>query len=162
RTRQRVGNRSVVRGNVVVHGREREIGASHSPTRKPQAVEGLRRGHLVDQMQVDVDECRLGPLLSHEVALPDPIQQRLPHYSAETLMPTGRRCGAAILARTARSRFARLLSVAPVLGGSVWGTHSSRLATRAPVVPAEATGLGGWVVVARCSFLLEGGDKHSA
>ena len=49
-------------------------GAAHPAAGQPQPVEGLRRGHLVDQVQVDVDQA-VGDL----VGLPDLVEHRLWH-----------------------------------------------------------------------------------
>ena len=46
-------------------------------SRQPEAVERLGRRHLVDQVQVDVEERRLARGLGDDVALPDAVQQRL-------------------------------------------------------------------------------------
>ena len=45
--------------HIVVFGRDRQVRAAHGTTGEPQPVEGLRAGHLVNQMQVDVDEVGL-------------------------------------------------------------------------------------------------------
>src|SRR5438874_8670661 len=44
---------------VMIHGGDREIRPAHPPVVEPQALEGLRRGHLVDQVQVDIEKIRL-------------------------------------------------------------------------------------------------------
>ena len=76
--RQLVGDHprdgGAVGGHVVVGGRERLVGPAHAPALEPQAVEGLRRGHLVDEVEVDVDQA-VGDL----VAVPDLVEQRLRH-----------------------------------------------------------------------------------
>jgi hypothetical protein len=59
----------------VVHRRERELGPAHRPACEPQAFERLRRGDLVDQVQVDVQERRLVRLLADDVRLPDMLEQ---------------------------------------------------------------------------------------
>jgi hypothetical protein len=40
-----------------------QVRAPHFQAARPQPVEGLRRGHLVDQMQVDIEECGRAGLL---------------------------------------------------------------------------------------------------
>jgi hypothetical protein len=40
----------------VVRGRERPVGAADLPARQAQRLERLRRCHLVDEVQVDVQE----------------------------------------------------------------------------------------------------------
>src|SRR5207237_979619 len=47
-----------VGGHVVVGRRERAVGPAHPAPGHPEAVESLRRGDLVDHVQVDVDEAR--------------------------------------------------------------------------------------------------------
>ena len=61
----RVGDRPVDLGrrDVVVGGRDGEVGPADATAREPQAVEGLGRGDLVDEVEVDVEQVRLGPLL---------------------------------------------------------------------------------------------------
>ena len=46
-------------GDVVVHRRERQVGPPHAPAGEAQALERLRRGDLVDEVQVDVEQRRL-------------------------------------------------------------------------------------------------------
>jgi hypothetical protein len=77
--REGVLDRAVGRRDVVVHRRERQIGAPHPSAREPEPFERLRRGHLVDQVQVDVEQGGLAALLVDDVALPDPVEQRLRH-----------------------------------------------------------------------------------
>ena len=48
--------RGAVGRHVVVGGRDRLVGPADRAALEPQPVEGLRRGHLVDQVQVDVDQ----------------------------------------------------------------------------------------------------------
>ena len=76
--RERV-RRAVAGRDVVVHRREREIRAPNAPAGEPQPVEGLRRGHLVDEVEIDVEQRRLSVLLVDDVALPDPVEERLRH-----------------------------------------------------------------------------------
>ena len=71
--------RPVVRRDVVVHRRERQFGPPHLPPRQAQALERLRRGHLVDEVQVDVEQRRLALGLVDEVRFPDAVEERLSH-----------------------------------------------------------------------------------
>ena len=50
------GDRRAVGGHVVVGGGERAVGPAHGAAGEPQALEGLRAGHLVDEVQVDVEQ----------------------------------------------------------------------------------------------------------
>ena len=51
-------------------------GRRTAPAGEPQALERLRRGDLVDQVQVDVQERRPVGLLADDVRVPDPLEQR--------------------------------------------------------------------------------------
>jgi hypothetical protein len=44
----------------MVNGANRQVGPSHSPPRRLEAGEGLRRRDLVDQMKVDVEQRWIG------------------------------------------------------------------------------------------------------
>ena len=77
--RERIGDRPGERRDVVIHRRDREVGAAHRAARETQPVERLRRGDLVDQVEVDVEERGLARRLVDDVALPDPVEQRLRH-----------------------------------------------------------------------------------
>jgi hypothetical protein len=61
-----------VGGRVVVGGRERAVGPAHRAAGQAQPVERLRAGHLVDEVQVDVEQAG-----RHLVGLPDLVEQRL-------------------------------------------------------------------------------------
>ena len=76
-----VGDRlvPVERGDVVVLGGEGEVGAAHGAAGEPQPVERLRRGHLVDEVEVDVEEVRLTLGGSDDVLVPDLLGQGLAH-----------------------------------------------------------------------------------
>ena len=60
-TRHRVGDRlvDIRRRHVVVLGGDREVGTVHRAPGQPQAVERLRAGDLVHEVQVDVDQVGL-------------------------------------------------------------------------------------------------------
>ena len=64
-------------GRVVVGGRERAVGPADRAPGQAQAVEGLRAGDLVDEVQVDVEQA-----VGHLVGLPDLVEQRLWHVSS--------------------------------------------------------------------------------
>ena len=74
---ERIGHRPVLGRHVVIHRRERQVGPPHAPVGEPQAVERLGRGDLMDQVQVDEEHGGLALGLGHEMALPDPLEQRL-------------------------------------------------------------------------------------
>ncbi len=73
----RIGDRlvDVGGGDVVVLGRDGEVGASNRATGEAQAVEGLRRGHLVDQVEVDVEQVGFSRRRIDDVAVPDLLCQ---------------------------------------------------------------------------------------
>ena len=75
---ERVGHRQVARagGHVVVERRHREIGAAHLPAGQAQALEGLRRGDLVDQVQVDVEQVAAAAERVDDVRVPELVEQR--------------------------------------------------------------------------------------
>src|SRR5207245_6492605 len=47
------------------------VSPAHPPVGDPQALEGLRRGHLVDQVQVDVKQIRFALADGDHVVFPD-------------------------------------------------------------------------------------------
>ncbi len=68
---------AVSRWNVVIgHGQHR-IDAPGLAVRQPQALEGLRRGHFVDQMTVDVQQRRAIRVGAHDMCIPDLVVQGL-------------------------------------------------------------------------------------
>ena len=77
-----VGDRlvDVERRGVVVLGRDREVGAAHLAAGEPQALERLRAGHLVHEVQVDVEQVgRAVGATPHDVRVPDLLRQRAGH-----------------------------------------------------------------------------------
>src|SRR5208283_4147773 len=76
-SRDGIGNRSSprLRRNVVVHGSYRPRRLPHFSSRRPQTVEGLRRSHLMNQMQIDIKDWRPASGLSHQMSLPDLLEQ---------------------------------------------------------------------------------------
>ncbi len=58
-------------GDVVIGGREGEVRSPHRAAGETQAVEGLRRGDLMDEMEVDVQEVRLAIGSVDDVPVPD-------------------------------------------------------------------------------------------
>ena len=77
--RDRIGDRlvDVGRRHVVVLGGDGELGTPHAATGEPQAVERLRAGHLVDEVQVDVEQVGFAGRRAHDVAVPDLLRQCL-------------------------------------------------------------------------------------
>ena len=70
-----------VGGDVVVGGRERAVGPAHLAAGEPQPLERLRRGDLVDEVQVDVEQRGAALALGrpHLVRLPDLLEHGLGH-----------------------------------------------------------------------------------
>ena len=60
--RHRIGDRlvDVDRRHVVILGRQGQVRAPHRAASQPQAVEGLRCGDLMDEVQIDVDQVGFG------------------------------------------------------------------------------------------------------
>jgi hypothetical protein len=63
-------------GRGVVHGRHRPIRPAHPDAARLERGERLRRGDLVHQVEVDVDDGRRPRLLDHHVPVPDAIEER--------------------------------------------------------------------------------------
>jgi hypothetical protein len=55
----------------VVGRRDRPRGVSDGEAAAAQALESLRAGHLVDEVQVDAQDGRRARLLEHDVLVPD-------------------------------------------------------------------------------------------
>ena len=74
--RDGIGNRRTAwfGGNVVIHGRDCALGLPHFAARRAKAVERLRRGHLVHQMQIDIQQRRLPGRNAHYVLIPDLLE----------------------------------------------------------------------------------------
>jgi hypothetical protein len=63
--------RTVRGGDTVVRRRNGEIGAANFQASLAQTVESLRRGDLVDQMEIDIQERRRSGFFSNDVVGPD-------------------------------------------------------------------------------------------
>jgi hypothetical protein len=61
----------------VVHRGDREIGTADAAARQPEGLERLGAGHLMDEMEIDVEEIRLADRPMDDVTLPDLLGQRL-------------------------------------------------------------------------------------
>ena len=86
--RHGVGDRlvDVLRRDVVVLGGEREVGTTHRATGRAQAVEGLGAGHLVGEVQVDVEQVGLALGSAHHVRVPDLLRQRACPWASVALL----------------------------------------------------------------------------
>ena len=71
--RDRVENRqaAVGRGDIVVDRRERPLGPANLAAGETEALERLRAGHFVDQVQVDVQNRLPAGLVVDDVVVPD-------------------------------------------------------------------------------------------
>ena len=81
--RDRVGHRlvDVLGRHVVVGGGHGELGAADPAPRQADAVEGLGAGHLVDEVEIDVEEVGLAGCSAHHVAVPHLLRERRGHGS---------------------------------------------------------------------------------
>jgi len=70
------GTMAVKRRDRMVHRRERKFRPPNSSPVHPQAFEGLRRSDLVNEVQIDIQKCRLVRLLKHDMRFPDLIVKR--------------------------------------------------------------------------------------
>ena len=79
--RDRVGDGlvDVDRGDVVILGREGEIGAAYDASRRAQRIECLGARDLVHEVEVDVEEVGFTFRTAHHVRVPDLLRQRLAH-----------------------------------------------------------------------------------
>ena len=79
--RDRVGDRLVpVEGrDVVVLGRQGEVGAADRPAGEAEPLERLRTGDLVDEVEVDVEQVGLTRRRPHDVLVPDLLGNRPAH-----------------------------------------------------------------------------------
>ena len=57
-------------GHVVIDGAEGEIGTAHLAAGQAQALEGLGRGHLMHQVQIDVEKSGLRLFVPDDVGSP--------------------------------------------------------------------------------------------
>ena len=57
-------------GHVVIDRCDAPVGAAHLASGQPQPLECLRRGHLVEQLQVDIQHGGFAFGLDHHVPLP--------------------------------------------------------------------------------------------
>ena len=65
--------------DVVVLGRDGQVGAADGPAAEPQPIERLRAGDLVDEVQVDVEEVGFAGHRPYDVLVPDLLGQRPAH-----------------------------------------------------------------------------------
>ena len=81
--RDRVGDRQLDADgrHVVVLGGDGELGPAHGPAGHPQPVERLRAGHLVHEVQVDVEQVGLALGPPHQVRLPQLLGQGAGHVA---------------------------------------------------------------------------------
>ena len=95
--RHLVGHRPRQRRDVVVHRGHGQVGPAHGAARKPQALERLRRGDLVHEVQVDVEQRRLARLVADDVPLPHLVEQAPPRHQATSTVSTNASASASIM-----------------------------------------------------------------
>ena len=59
----------------MIHGRHGPVRTAHLEPALPQTGERLRRGDLVDQMEVDVEDRRRARFLRDDVGVPDLLEE---------------------------------------------------------------------------------------
>ena len=69
----------------MVLGGQRQVRAAHRPAGGAQAVERLRAGDLVDQVQVDVEQVGLPRGAAHHMRVPHLLGQCLTHHDLRFL-----------------------------------------------------------------------------
>ena len=98
---ERVGDRPTVRGHVVVHRRDREIGPAQGAIGEAEPLEGLRRRDLVQQVEIDVDERGLARFVADDVALPYTV--RITSFPSKRCLLSRGHCTTVSFHRTARN-----------------------------------------------------------
>ena len=69
--RVRIGLRAVGGRHIVIDDQQRLVGGAHGTAGKPEPLEGLGTGHLVNKVAIDIDEAGAVRLLIDEMILPD-------------------------------------------------------------------------------------------
>ncbi len=90
-----IGRPAIGRGHIVVDGGHRAIGPAHLAAGQPQPLKCLRRGHLVHQLQVDVEQRGLTFGRNYHVLLPYLFKERF-GFGTHSLVPhssVDRACG---------------------------------------------------------------------
>ena len=72
----RMGSAAVVGGRRMVGGGDRALGVADRQAAPAEALEGLRAGDLVDEVEVDADDGRRAGLLEDDVVVPDLLDER--------------------------------------------------------------------------------------
>src|SRR5215210_2206925 len=71
------GHPELRRRDVVVHRRQSQVGTAHAPAGEPEALESLRARHLVNQVQIHVQQVGFSLGAPYHVLVPDLLYQRL-------------------------------------------------------------------------------------
>ena len=66
-----------MRGRGMVQRAERPVRAADLEAALAKTAEGLRGGHLMDEMQIDVEDGRGVGLLDHDMRIPDLFEEIL-------------------------------------------------------------------------------------
>ena len=75
--------RAVGGRDAVIHRRDRPVRPPHLQPARAQPGECLGRGHLVYEMQINVQDSRAARLLGHDVAVPDFVEECLWHVVSD-------------------------------------------------------------------------------
>src|SRR4029079_19480934 len=59
-----------------------EVGTANAPAGEAEPLECLRRGDLVDEVEIDVDQRRAALVLEDDVPLPDLLEEGLRHAAS--------------------------------------------------------------------------------
>ena len=84
-------------GHVVVRRGHGQVGTPHRPARQPYPVEGLGRGHLVHEVEIDEEEIGFSLGRADDVVVPDLLAERARRHQVSTAtmctvsMPPGAR-----------------------------------------------------------------------
>ena len=76
-----IGQRAVGGGDVVIDHGQRALGRPDLALVHAQALEGLRAGHFVDEVAVDINERRAVRVVRDQVVIPDFVVQRAAHLA---------------------------------------------------------------------------------
>src|ERR1035441_5308984 len=67
--------------HVVVLGGDGQVGTAYLAVGRAQPVERLRAGHLVQEVEVDIEEVGLARRATHHVGVPDLLGERTAHHA---------------------------------------------------------------------------------
>ncbi len=84
----RIGDaaRAIGGGHIVIGDRKGQIGTAHFAARRPQAFEGLRARHLVDEMAVDIKHARFARRFMDQMRIPDFVVECFCHGRSQVFL----------------------------------------------------------------------------